>query len=58
MSGIPWWNTDIGGFAGGDPDDSAYRQLLIRWSQYGTFSSAMRLHGDRKPNYPAFSQRT
>lgn len=55
MSGIPWWNTDIGGFFGGDPDDPAYRELLIRWFQYGTFSPVMRLHGDRAPNYPAFS---
>ena len=21
MAGIPWWTTDIGGFAGGNPDD-------------------------------------
>jgi len=55
MSGIPWWNTDIGGFGGGDPDDPAYRELLIRWFQYGTFSPVMRLHGDRMPNYPVFS---
>ncbi|MYS88681.1 MULTISPECIES: TIM-barrel domain-containing protein [Streptomyces] len=55
MSGIPWWNTDIGGFGGGDPDDPAYRELLIRWFQYGTFSPVMRLHGDRKPNHPTFS---
>ncbi|MGX1668116.1 glycoside hydrolase family 31 protein [Streptomyces sp. NPDC055400] len=55
MSGIPWWNTDIGGFAGGDSDDPAYRELLIRWFQYGTFSPVMRLHGDRAPNHPAFS---
>jgi alpha-D-xyloside xylohydrolase len=55
MSGIPWWNTDIGGFFGGNPDDPAYRELLIRWFQYGTFSPVMRLHGDRKPNHPTFS---
>ncbi|ONI92201.1 family 31 glucosidase [Saccharothrix sp. ALI-22-I] len=55
MSGIPWWNTDIGGFFGGNPDDPAYRELLIRWFQYGTFSPVMRLHGDREPNYPTFS---
>ncbi|MFD0273611.1 TIM-barrel domain-containing protein [Kitasatospora sp. NPDC127111] len=55
MSGIPWWNTDIGGFFGGDPDDPAYRELLIRWFQYGTFSPVMRLHGDREPNHPAFA---
>ncbi|MEU5393122.1 glycoside hydrolase family 31 protein [Streptomyces tibetensis] len=55
MSGIPWWNTDIGGFVGGDPDDPAYRELLIRWFQYGTFGPVMRLHGDREPNHPTFS---
>ncbi|MER5182257.1 TIM-barrel domain-containing protein [Streptomyces sp. NPDC002896] len=55
MSGIPWWNTDIGGFGGGNPDDPAYRELLIRWFQYGTFSPVMRLHGDREPNHPTFS---
>ncbi|WP_407646031.1 glycoside hydrolase family 31 protein [Actinacidiphila oryziradicis] len=55
MSGIPWWNTDIGGFQGGDPSDPAYQELLVRWFQYGTFSPIMRLHGDRKPNYPTFS---
>jgi alpha-D-xyloside xylohydrolase len=52
MSGIPWWNTDIGGFLGGDPDDPAYREVLVRWFQYGTFSPIMRLHGDREPNQP------
>jgi alpha-D-xyloside xylohydrolase len=52
LSGIPWWNTDIGGFHGGDPDDPAYREVLIRWFQYGTFSPIMRLHGDRAPNQP------
>ncbi|MFF4381251.1 TIM-barrel domain-containing protein [Kitasatospora sp. NPDC001547] len=55
MSGIPWWTTDIGGFFGGDPDDPAYRELLIRWFQYGTFSPVTRLHGDREPNFPAFA---
>ncbi|GAA3487811.1 glycoside hydrolase family 31 protein [Streptomyces cremeus] len=55
MSGICWWNTDIGGFSGGDPDDCAYRELLIRWFQYGTFSPVMRLHGEREPHHPAFS---
>ncbi|MCX5257835.1 family 31 glucosidase [Streptomyces canus] len=55
MSGIPWWNTDIGGFLGGDPTDPAYQELLVRWFQYGTFSPIMRLHGDRAPNHPTFS---
>jgi alpha-D-xyloside xylohydrolase len=52
MSGIPWWNTDIGGFAGGDPEDPAYREIMIRWFQFGTFSPIMRLHGVREPSGP------
>ncbi|NUP53945.1 MAG: glycoside hydrolase family 31 protein [Catenulispora sp.] len=56
MSGIPWWNTDIGGFLGGDPQSPAYREVLVRWFQYGTFQPIMRLHGDRAPNQP-FSTR-
>jgi alpha-D-xyloside xylohydrolase len=49
MSGIPWWTTDIGGFHGGDPDDRAYREVLVRWFQYGTFCPLFRLHGFRGP---------
>jgi len=49
MSGIPWWTTDIGGFSGGDPDDPAFRELLVRWFQYGVFCPLTRLHGDRLP---------
>jgi len=52
LSGIPWWNTDIGGFHGGDPDDPAYRELLIRWFQFGALSPLMRLHGFRDPGMP------
>lgn len=48
LSGIPWWTTDIGGFSGGDPDDPKFRELLIRWFQYGTFCPLFRLHGFRK----------
>jgi alpha-D-xyloside xylohydrolase len=49
MSGIPWWTTDIGGFHGGDPDDPGYRELLVRWFQYGAFCPLFRLHGFRGP---------
>jgi len=48
MSGIPWWNSDIGGFHGGDPASPAFRELLVRWFQYGTFCPIMRLHGHRQ----------
>lgn len=49
MAGIPWWTTDIGGFYDGDSEDPKFRELLIRWFQYGTFSPVMRLHGNRNP---------
>jgi len=49
MSGIPWWNTDIGGFHGGEIESSAFRELLVRWFQYGVFSPIFRLHGHRLP---------
>ncbi|PWN38608.1 uncharacterized protein FA14DRAFT_160063 [Meira miltonrushii] len=52
LSGIPWWTTDIGGFHGGDPNDEAFRELFVRWFQWGTFCPVMRLHGDREPKQP------
>lgn len=48
LSGIPWWTTDIGGFHGGDIEDPAFRELLVRWFQYGVFCPIMRLHGVRR----------
>lgn len=52
LAGIPWWTTDIGGFHGGDPTDPAFRELFVRWFQWGAFRPVMRLHGDRKPRQP------
>ncbi|OBT60526.1 hypothetical protein VE03_10029 [Pseudogymnoascus sp. 23342-1-I1] len=52
IAGIPWWTTDIGGFHGGDPSNEAFRELFIRWFQWGTFCPVMRLHGDREPHKP------
>jgi len=52
LSGIPWWTTDIGGFHGGDASDPAYRELMVRWFQYGVFCPLFRLHGDREPRTP------
>lgn len=49
MSGIPWWTTDIGGFHGGDQESPEYRELLVRWFQYGVFCPLFRLHGYREP---------
>ncbi|KAH8195350.1 hypothetical protein TruAng_010481 [Truncatella angustata] len=52
LSGISWWTTDIGGFHGGDPNDPAFRELLVRWFQWGAFCPVFRLHGDREPKQP------
>jgi alpha-D-xyloside xylohydrolase len=48
LSGLPYWTTDIGGFVSGDPDDPAYRELFVRWFEYGTFCPVFRVHGTRK----------
>ena len=50
IAGIPWWTTDIGGFHGGNPEDEEFRELMIRWFQYGTFTPVLRMHGDRQPH--------
>ncbi len=47
MCGLPWWNTDIGGFFGADIHTDYFRELIVRWFQYGVFSPVMRLHGSR-----------
>jgi len=49
MSGIPWWCTDIGGFTGGDIRTDYFRELIVRWFQYGVFCPIFRLHGVREP---------
>ena len=54
VAGIPWWTTDIGGFHAGNPDDPGFRELLIRWFQWGCYCPVMRLHGDRQPSEPVF----
>ncbi|WP_430448637.1 glycoside hydrolase family 31 protein [Rhodophyticola sp.] len=48
LSGISWWTTDIGGFKGGDIGDAGFRELLIRWFQWGAFCPIFRLHGFRQ----------
>ena len=50
LSGIPYWTTDIGGFIIGNPDDPAYRELFVRWFEYGTFCPIFRVHGTRTTN--------
>jgi len=50
LSGIPWWTSDIGGFEGGDTESPAFRELIVRWFQYGAFCPLFRLHGFREPH--------
>lgn len=49
LTGISWWNTDIGGFNCGVPALPRFRNLLIRWFEYAVFCPVMRLHGFRFP---------
>lgn len=49
LCGIPWWTTDIGGFHGGNVESDDFKELLLRWFAFGTFSPVMRLHGLRLP---------
>jgi alpha-D-xyloside xylohydrolase len=56
LSGIPWWTTDIGGFHGGDPESPEFRELIVRWFQYGVFCPLFRLHGVREPATPFSTQ--
>ncbi|MFT3787466.1 MAG: glycoside hydrolase family 31 protein [Tepidisphaeraceae bacterium] len=44
-TGIPYWNTDTGGFFGGDPNDPEYRELFTRWFQFSSFCPMLRIHG-------------
>jgi alpha-D-xyloside xylohydrolase len=53
LCGIPYWNSDIGGFflwnfknPLQNPD---YRELHARWIQFGTFCPMMRSHGEGFP---------
>jgi alpha-D-xyloside xylohydrolase len=50
VSGLPYWTIDIGGFVSANPDDPTYRELYIRWFQFGTFCPIFRAHGTRTTN--------
>jgi alpha-D-xyloside xylohydrolase len=53
LTGIPYWNSDIGGFfLWNYPkrlDDPEYRELYVRWMQFGAFCPMMRSHGTDAP---------
>ena len=50
VSGLPYWTTDIGGFVSANPDDPAYRELYVRWFEFGAFCPIFRAHGTRTTN--------
>jgi len=51
IAGIPWWTSDIGGFLGGDIRDDKFKELLVRWFEWGAFCPVFRMHGERSPWY-------
>ncbi|MBP1225697.1 glycoside hydrolase family 31 protein [Flavobacterium sp. 1355] len=59
LCGIPYWNSDIGGFfagaynkngnSGSGSKNSSYQELYVRWLQFGAFTPMMRSHGTDIP---------
>jgi alpha-D-xyloside xylohydrolase len=59
LTGMPHWNSDIGGFFAGAYNKSwndgtgsknlLYQELYVRWIQFGTFNAMMRSHGTDVP---------
>ncbi|WP_029905186.1 TIM-barrel domain-containing protein [Prevotella sp. 10(H)] len=54
LCGIPYWNTDIGGFWADrvykeGVRDKAFHELYVRWLQFATFTPMMRSHGTNTP---------
>jgi alpha-D-xyloside xylohydrolase len=49
LSGIPYWNTDTGGFFSRNPTDPDYAELFARWFQFSAFCPMFRVHGTSFP---------
>ena len=54
LSGMPYWNSDIGGFFSGRKypaglKDPRYKELYLRWLQFAVFTAMMRSHGTNAP---------
>jgi alpha-D-xyloside xylohydrolase len=51
LSGIPYWNTDTGGFFGNgntgnaNPGSPLYQEFFSRWFQFSAFCPMFRVHG-------------
>lgn len=53
MSGVPFWSHDMGGFYG-----DVKKDIFIRWSQFGLFTSHSRLHGTSTRQPWAYDEET
>jgi len=49
MSGVVLWSSDLGGYQQGDIYDPVFRDLIVRWFQWGAFCPIFRNHGYRLP---------
>lgn len=58
LTGMPHWNSDIGGFFAGaynqkgevsGAESPLFRELYVRWLQFGAFNPMMRSHGTDIP---------
>ncbi|WP_158994548.1 TIM-barrel domain-containing protein [Mucilaginibacter sp. L196] len=55
LTGLPYWNGDIGGFFagafvnGGGAKNPDFQELYVRWMQFATFTPMMRSHGTDIP---------
>lgn len=59
LTGMPHWNSDLGGFFAGSYNNSLgngtatknpmYHELYVRWTQFGVFCPMMRSHGADAP---------
>ena len=67
LSGLVWWTLDIGGFFVGQKEqwfwrgdypegvaDPGYRELYLRWFQFGSMLPVFRSHGTDTPREPWF----
>jgi len=58
LSGIPYWNTDTGGFFGnretgnGDAKNPRFQEFFARWFQFSSFCPMFRVHSSSGTNAP------
>jgi alpha-glucosidase (family GH31 glycosyl hydrolase) len=51
-TGLPYWNSDTGGFFLGDLNNASWRRLFLRWTQFSTFTPMLRFHGTSTAREP------